>query len=99
MELPYSTTNRGIFGEVQLKDGSECLAPEPGHHSPGAIVLGQIKSTTATLLVRKREKHQKTPSIEGPDYRHPAGLVSGGRILFRSDRVKRLPVYGYFYAS
>ena len=40
----FSTTNRSIFGEVQLKDGCECLAT-----GPGAIALGPMKSTTATL--------------------------------------------------
>ena len=30
MELPYSIPSRDIFREVQLKDGSEFLSPEPG---------------------------------------------------------------------
>ena len=94
IELPYPTTNKGIFGEVQLKDESESLAPGPGL-SPDAIALGPIKSTTATLSVSKRQKCQKIPTFEGPDYCHPAGLVNGVRIFFKFNR---LLAYGYFDA-
>ena len=52
---------------------------------PEAIALSLIKFTTAAVSVRKRQKCQKTSTKEGPDYCHPAGLVGGGRIFFRSN--------------
>ena len=93
MELRYSSTNRAIFGEVQLKDGSECFAPGPDPLTRSNIALVSVKFTTATLTVRKRRKCKKTPTIEEPDY--IAGLVGGDRIFFRS---KRLPENGYILA-
>ena len=38
-------------------------------------------------------KCQKIPTIEEPDHCHPAGLVGGGRIIVRFNR---LTVNGYF---
>ena len=71
MELPYSTT----IGKVQLKDGPSALCSKTRTFSPGAIFLGSIKSIADTPSGRKKQKCQKTPIIEGPDYCHPTGLV------------------------
>ena len=54
--------------------------------SPRIIALGPIRFTTATLSVREKRKCQKNPTIEGLDLTfHPANLVDGGRIFFRSN--------------
>ena len=53
MKFPYSVTNRGIFGNVQLKNGSEYLAAGAQAPSPTAIILAQLN---AQLLGCRLEK-------------------------------------------
>ena len=53
MEFPYSATNRGILGKVQLKDGSECHVPEAHAPSPRAIILAQLNAQLIRCRIEK----------------------------------------------
>ena len=78
---------KGLWrGPTQRCPSALLRDPDP---SPGVISLGPIKSTTATLSVRKRQIMLETPT----NYCHPTGVVGDGRIFIRSNR---LPVLGYF---
>ena len=44
IQLLYSTTDRDIFGKVQLKDGSECLVSGPGSPHQEQSLWAQLNS-------------------------------------------------------
>ena len=59
MEFPYSATNTGILEKVQLKDGSECLAPGAQAPSPRAILLAQLNAQLLRCLLEKIRNARK----------------------------------------